>query len=339
MFLSKRSSGIYYLWFTDDTGRKQKVSTGSRRKSDALKFLQRFRQEEHEKLVKLRQTSLSQFIEDFLRHSAVVHRPKTVESYRTALKSLLKAVGNLPLQHITTREVQLYVQGKRGTISDVTLRSYYTHMASCFETARKWGCIASNPFRSFPRPKAPEIQPAFLSAAEFEKLLAAISDPDFRRLVLFAVSTGLRLGEILSLRWGEIDLVRRVIFVRSHGEFRTKSRRNRTVPMNDVLWEMLSTMQEGGSADSVFRLVGKPLRGEVVSKKFKDYIRLAGLDERLHFHSLRHTFASWLVQSGATLYEVQKLLGHSSAKVTEIYSHLQPEQMHATVNRIVISMN
>jgi hypothetical protein len=75
MFLSKRSSGIYYLWFTDDSGRKQKVSTGSRLKSDALKFLQRFRQDEHEKLVKLRQTPLSQFIDDFLRHSEVVHRP------------------------------------------------------------------------------------------------------------------------------------------------------------------------------------------------------------------------------------------------------------------------
>jgi integrase/recombinase XerD len=60
-------------------------------------------------------------------------------------------------------------------------------------------------------------------------------------------------------------------------------------------------------------------------------------DKNLHFHSLRHTFASWLVQDGVSLYEVQKLLGHSSIAVTQVYSPLQPEQLHATVNRIRFS--
>ncbi len=84
----------------------------------------------------------------------------------------------------------------------------------------------------------------------------------------------------------------------------------------------------------MFTLNDKPLFRGWVQHLFKRYVRDLKLPERLHFHSLRHTFASWLVQDGATLYEVQKLLGHSSAKVTEVYSHLQPEELHSTVERI-----
>ncbi len=74
-----------------------------------------------------------------------------------------------------------------------------------------------------------------------------------------------------------------------------------------------------------------------VSHKFKYYVYALRLtDNRLHFHSLRHTFASWLVQDGVSLYSVQKLLGHSSNNVTQVYAHLQPEQLHSTVERLQI---
>ena len=75
------------------------------------------------------------------------------------------------------------------------------------------------------------------------------------------------------------------------------------------------------------------------SHRFKKAVRAAGVDDRLHFHSTRHAFASWLVQAGVSLYEVQKLLGHSSPSVTKVYSHLQPEHLHGTVNKITVSMN
>ena len=75
---------------------------------------------------------------------------------------------------------------------------------------------------------------------------------------------------------------------------------------------------------------------EYISKNFKRYAVLAGLDDKVHFHSLRHSFASLLVQAGVSLYEVQRLLGHSSPTVTQVYSHLQPDQMHETVNKISI---
>ena len=76
-----------------------------------------------------------------------------------------------------------------------------------------------------------------------------------------------------------------------------------------------------------------------VSHKFKDYVRIAKLNENLHWHSIRHSFASWLVQDGVRLYEVQKLLGDSNIAVTQGHSHLQPEQLHSIVNRLSLPLN
>jgi site-specific recombinase XerD len=79
---------------------------------------------------------------------------------------------------------------------------------------------------------------------------------------------------------------------------------------------------------------GGPLKPGTVSAKFKRYVRAACLNDKLHFHSLRHSFATALVASGVSLFAVQKLLGHTTSKTTEIYSHLQPQQLHEEVSRI-----
>jgi len=75
--------------------------------------------------------------------------------------------------------------------------------------------------------------------------------------------------------------------------------------------------------------------GDFMAKRFKEAIRACGLDPRLHFHSLRHTFASLLVKDGVSLYHVQKLLGHSSPRVTEIYAHLGGSELLGSVERLV----
>jgi integrase/recombinase XerD len=78
---------------------------------------------------------------------------------------------------------------------------------------------------------------------------------------------------------------------------------------------------------------GGELLENFISQKFKKYIRRAGFNDNLHFHSLRHSFAIALVSSGVSLYAVQKLLGHTTSRTTEIYSHLMPQQLHLEVNK------
>jgi integrase len=200
--------------------------------------------------------------------------------------------------------------------------------------------IEANPLDGVQMASVPQQAPVFFKPDDFRRLVECIKEGWFREVVLFAVLTGMRKGEILNLRWSDVDLQRRVLNIETSASFKTKQGKRRTIPLNDSAAYLLRNREGKSPSEFVFILNDKPLNAGWVTHLFKRYVRKAGLaDERLHYHSLRHTFASWLVQGGASLYEVQRLLGHSSAKVTEMYSHLQPDQMHETVNKILIHLN
>ncbi|MBI3192951.1 MAG: tyrosine-type recombinase/integrase [Ignavibacteriae bacterium] len=339
MFLSKRSNGLYYLWFTNADGNKQKVSTGSSLKSDAVKFLREFKEEN----VRVRQTkitkTLNEFFADYMQHSQSIHTLKTQHSVKNAFRELLRIVGDVRLDKIGVRELERFIAQKKTEASEWTARKYYIHLASAFQTAIRWNYLVSNPFKKVAKPKTTETMPQYFSKDEMRKLLDTIERVEYRELCLVALYTGLRLGELINLQWSDIDFLNRIVLVRSREGFTTKSRKNRTVPLNDMVYNLFLNMKESASSELVFHSRGKRLSEIWVSKTFKMYVRKAGLNERLHFHSLRHTFASWLVQEGVSLYEVQKLLGHSNISVTQVYAHLQPERLHDTVNKIFVPMN
>jgi site-specific recombinase XerD len=141
---------------------------------------------------------------------------------------------------------------------------------------------------------------------------------------------------LLALRWNDIDFTSKVILVRNSETFTTKSRKNRIVPMSEELFRVLGERKERirFECEIVFHnKYGGKLLETTVSHYFKLYVIDAGINGKLHFHSLRHSFASALVMSGVSLYAVQKLLGHTTSKTTEIYSHLLPQQLHFEVNR------
>ncbi len=341
MFLSKSSAGIYYLFYNDELGKRRAVSTRCRLKPQALKFLQSFKQADHERKTKLKRVLLSEFARAYIEHTRSIHTRKTAESDATALAEFLRIVGDRPLHLIEVRDIELFLSRKREEASAWTARKYYIALAAAFETAKRWGHISSNPFRSVDKPRVPEILPVFLSRTEFVVLLSAIPSQDLRDLVVCAVSSGLRLGELLALSWSDVDFGRRVLTIQNSERFTTKNRRMRVIPMNEGLFRTLSERRRTMSVESelVFHEGGAPCDPKRVSKAFKRSVRIAGLDHRLHFHSTRHTFASWLAQDGVSLYAIQKLLGHSSASVTQIYSHLQPSELRAEVERISVSTN
>ena len=332
MFLSKRGR-IYYLFFFDENGSRHKVSTGCRRKSDALRFLQKYRQQ-----ARTKSKLLSVFFEEFLDYSATVHRPKTQESFRTAFRQFLRLVGDRPLTRVGVRDIERFIGFKAKEASPQSSRVYFVTLASAFETAKRWQYIPMNPFRHTKAPAPPKYPPEVLSQSGFLHLLTFVKNPVLRGLFVCAVCTGLRLSELINLRWENVNAESGMIFIRNSEYFKTKTGCNRAIPMKDTLRSVLLQMAGEATSGLVFHINGRKLRKEYVSKGFKRSIRLAGLDERLHFHCLRHTFASWLASESVSLYEIQKLLGHSTAAMTQIYAHLQPEQLHGTVNRIRLEL-
>jgi site-specific recombinase XerD len=287
-----------------------------------------------------RALSFAQFQDEFLRYAEIHNAKRTVDLFRNVLKGFGKIVPHSMISDITAVHIDRYKTIRLQKIKPVSVNVELRMLKSAFGTAFRWKMVDENPCKGVPFAHVPEQIPIFLTPKDFETLIHTIPEPWFRELVVFAVLTGLRRAEIVNLRWVDVEMVRGVINIQSSPRFKTKQGRRRTVPLNTTVLEMLRTRKDPQGGEYVFTTDGGRISADWVSHLFKRYVRKAKLaDQRLHFHSARHSFASWLVQGGATLYEVQKLLGHSSPKVTEIYSHLQPEQMHATVNRIVVSMN
>ena len=220
--------------------------------------------------------------------------------------------------------------------SEWTARNYYGSLASAFEKAVQWNYLEENPFRKVSKPKGREILPVFFTESDFRLLLSVIEDRDFKELCITALLSGLRLGELLALRWNDIDFTSKVMLVRNTETFTTKSRKNRIVPMSEELFRVLGERKERirFECEIVFHnKYGGKLLETTVSHYFKLYVVDAEINDKLHFHSLRHSFASALVMSGVSLYAVQKLLGHTTSKTTEIYSHLLPQQLHYEINK------
>jgi len=216
--------------------------------------------------------------------------------------------------------------------SPTTVNIEFRTLRACFNYAIKWHIIYDNPFKSSKTLRVPESRPIYFTREEFIQMISMVRNDTLRDIFCFAVLTGMRQGEILHLRWLDIDFDRRTIMVVNNERFLTKTGICRDIPMNDYVYKMLVERKKTSQGEYVFGSLSE----SYVGHRFKSYVRGAGLSEELHFHSLRHTFATWLVQDGASLYEIQKLLGHSDLKTTQVYAHLIPSLMHSTVNRLVL---
>lgn len=172
----------------------------------------------------------------------------------------------------------------------------------------------------------------FLSHEEASSLLAALKANDPKKvksthdMTLLSLHCGLRFGEIARLKWRDINLEDGSICIRE-----SKSGDSRTIYMTSQVKDMLKNRPPGGPDDLILPAKHGGIRSEV-SNFFQKTADNIGLNqgnvsrlERVTFHSMRHTCASWLVMAGVDLYRVQKLLGHSNQTMTERYSHLSPD--------------
>ena len=173
--------------------------------------------------------------------------------------------------------------------------------------------------------REPEGRLRWLTPEEATRLLDACRESrnaDLTDLVEFALFTGMRRGEVLGLTWERVDRARGVVLLDV-----TKSGRRREVPLN-------------GRADAVLARRGSKSAGLVFSRNWNTFrhafecaVARAKLED-FRFHDLRHTFASWTVQRGATLQEVKDLLGHSTLAMVMRYAHLSPEHLRSAVARL-----
>jgi integrase len=266
----------------------------------------------------------------------------TLSDYESYLRvHLLPFFGRRPLEQISPDDVEAFIAAKRNEGKAIkSILNYVGLLNTLFAHGRKRGWCTNNPVKSIDKPRDhrdPEIR--FLNQQELEALLDAVPDDLLgsveRVLYLAAAMTGLRRGELLALRWGDVDWNAGLIRVRrtyTRGPFATpKTRRSsRAVPLDDrlreELWRHQEQSQYQGELDLVFchPSSGRVLEPSRMRRRFQDAARRAEL-RPVRFHDLRHTFGTRMAAAGAPLRAIQEWLGHSDYRTTSIYADYAPD--------------
>lgn len=192
--------------------------------------------------------------------------------------------------------------------------------------AVEWRYLKENPLKSLKLLKNNNVRVLrYFTAEEIEKILSS-ADSLMRNVIKILLNTGLRRAELVYLQWDDVDFQNKLIRVQSKPEsgFHPKSYKARSIPMNDEIEKILLDLPQRGKYifDNGQNQPHKP--DQWYWRHFKQILKQAGI-KNASLHTLRHTFASYLVMSGVDLRTVQELLGHSSITMTERYSHLSPD--------------
>lgn len=282
-------------------------------------------------------------------------REPTVMDYRQMLaKHLVHFFGDVPLFEITVREVDAFIEhqlqrgSKREEGKGLMPQTVLTHvqlLGAIFNRAVRDGIVTANPVAAAekPRPKAVEKDIRFLSVEEVEALVRAVRN-DKRGKVdaatfVTAAMTGLRRGELIALRWRDIDWAARQVRVRRNrrrGQTTDpKSERSkRSVPMSArVARELDRQFQRSryrGDDDLVFAHpeTGRHYDPDTLTDRFKEARDLAGVPQ-ITFHELRHTFGTRMAAAGVPLRTLMEWMGHAEMKTTMIYAHYAPIEREA----------
>ncbi len=233
------------------------------------------------------------------------------------------------LRQITPMEIERFRSGLlvKGMQKSTTNR-YLALLKRMFSLAIDEGLAETNPVRKVKFFSEAENLKERILTEEEEKRLVESSCDHMKDIVTFAVNTGMRLGEILNLKWANVDMRSGIIKV----EF-TKSGKTRIVPMNGTVRAILSRPRKRGE-EYVFTNPDSEDRYREIKRSFKTGCRRASV-EGLRFHDLRHTFASRLVRNGVDIGAVRKLLGHSSLLVTQRYVHSDEKTLRSAVGSLV----
>jgi integrase len=302
-----------------------------------------------------RDSTVEGFVPTYLASSALRNKPSSVRATEQVLRThILPRLGNLHLDQITYAVMEDFtvalsatpvgnrqahpgrVRPGTPTLAPKTINNIVAVLHKMLVTARKRGLIATVPEVEWL--PAPDPEPDFLTFDEAAQLLAT-SRGQWRTMILVALRTGLRLGELLALRWQDVDLTAGRLVVRQnivHGIVGTpKSRRPREVPLSDDVWAALRAHRHERGPLVFCNAVGWHLRVPKVRWELERACKHAGL-RQVGWHLLRHSFASHLAIRGVSLKVIQELLGHSTIQMTMRYAHLTPDVKRDAVNLLAV---
>jgi site-specific recombinase XerD len=245
--------------------------------------------------------------------------------------------GTLPLSQITRKDAQaMHVDMvAKQKLSPASADHAIKFMRRALNLAVQWDLLEKNPLKNFELFMVDNQIENYLSDEHMQKLLGVLHTDKNRNvclILMLLLSTGARLNEVLSAAWKNVSLEGRSLKVDA---IRSKSKRSRSIPLNDsAMWVLEQLKSREKSAflfpSPVYAKDGKDLPYTNITRAWYRLQKLAGI--KIRAHDLRHGFASMLVSGGRSLYEVQQILGHSDPKVTMRYAHLSSKTLQDAAN-------
>lgn len=325
MGLVKRGN-VWWMSFTYQ-GKQVRKSTGTtdRRLADAIlaKVKVQIIEGQHFERSTVESHTFLELMDRYEReHVARKLRHRGLKGY---MKNLRTFFGSQTLAQITPKQIVAY-KNKRyeDGMAPATINRELANLKKAFNLAvREWEWCEHNPVSRVSMEKENNQRDRWLTVEEETRLLAACA-LWLRDVTVFALHTGMRMGEILELTWRGVDFGRKTVTV-----LRSKNGERRTIPVNETVMHILKekTKVRALGTDLVFcSKAFTPMESGHLRRSFRVALKKAHVED-LRFHDLRHTFATRLVQAGVDLYKVQRLLGHKSPIMTQRYAHHYPESL------------
>ena len=338
---------VYKVQFKDQYGKRHEIAAGHLKKhAEALlsTVLEQVNAGTYG-IDKADDLTLSEFYEKWIKAKEKALKPSTFASYKNTFnKHIIPTLGTKRLNNISPIDIQGLVDNIAAKdISPATVGRIYRYLRACLRQAYAWDAMKNNPCRNIILPRINKDEMIYLTPDEIRSLLEKANVP-FRALFALLAMSGLRVGEALALAWRHINFEQNTIIVERAYDYwggiqepKTVSSR-RAVPMLPNLKQILDRNRSGNGNSAPEDLLfatrsNKPIDHSNVRKEFEKALTAAKL-KKVTVHSLRHSYASTMLASGASIKALQRSLGHASATLTlNTYSHLIEESMGASIIR------
>jgi integrase len=264
------------------------------------------------------QLTVSDLIRRYL--NEVVPRKRSAKNEAAVLKAFLRhSLAQATLAKLTSAQFAAYRDERLTVVKGATVRREFVILRHCFEIAKgEWSIpLRANPLKALKLPADSKARDRRLQEDDSEELMQAMTTPSawyLRPLITLAIETGMRRGELLSIRWKDVDMSAPTIRI-----LKTKNGHPRTIPLTPKAVEILSSMAR--TEERVF-----PVTPNAVRLAWERLRRRAGLED-LRLHDLRHEAVSRFFEYGLTVPEVALISGHRDPRMLSRYTHLRPEKV------------
>lgn len=338
--------------------RKQKRRRGFETKKEAEKALAALLNEVNEgTYIEPSKQLYSDYLNKWLKGKEHSLSIQTLKLYKSYMKThIVPALGHLKLSALNPLHIQEFVTELRNKgLSQTTVKRIFNVVNASLNSAVKMELIKKNPASAIEKPKWDSKEITIWNLQEVSSFLKVAKSSPYYIAFLLAIMTGMRQGEILALRWKDIDFENECLYVRqtlTHDgkEFKNGAKSkagNRSIGLDTHTISVLKQQRKKvvanklkyGIAYNDFDLVvcsskGKPINPRNLLRTFNNLVTKANLP-KIRFHDLRHTHASLMLQQGENIKLISERLGHSSVKITlDIYSHVLPNMQKDASNRL-----